>query len=105
MVNQAGNQLETLREEAAATGLAAEIAVREGSIPEVVGDHAVTIGVTVIVMGSHDRQGLHKFLMGSAPPNGSSALPTVRSWWPTSPDRPHHNSTPSIPCASGLCAK
>ena len=66
MVNKAGSQLETLRAEAAAAGLAAEIAVREGSTPEVVADHAATIGATVIVMGSHGRRGLHKFLMGSA---------------------------------------
>jgi len=59
MVNKAGSQLETLREEAAAAGLAAEIAVREGSIPEVVSDHAATIGATVIVMESHGRQGIN----------------------------------------------
>ena len=57
MVNKAGSQLEILREEAAAAGLAAEIAVREGSIPKVISDHAATIGATVIVMGSHGRQG------------------------------------------------
>ncbi|SDZ76272.1 Nucleotide-binding universal stress protein, UspA family [Haloplanus vescus] len=52
---------ETVRD----AGLHAETVVVEGSAPEEIGDYAETHDVDLVVMGTHGRSGLERYLLGS----------------------------------------
>jgi universal stress protein A len=65
LISDAERQLATLKESAAALGLAVETAVITGSPANVIVEHAKDGGFDLIVMGTHGRTGLSHAVMGS----------------------------------------
>ncbi len=65
-LQQSGQALvETLRERGEAAGLTVETAVLTGDPPEAIRRYAEDHGVDLVVMGTHGRTGLDRWLLGS----------------------------------------
>ncbi len=65
LVNKARGYVETVKNDAEASGVKAETIVMEGEAYRVITDVARESGAGIIVMGSHGRTGLKRLLMGS----------------------------------------
>ncbi len=60
-----GDAVESAAERARDAGLHVNTAIVEGTPHEVIADYVADRGVDVVVMGSHGRRGLDRYLLGS----------------------------------------